>query len=62
MNASRPTIYFIRHGETDWNLEGRLQGQRDIPLNDVGRVEYVSITDDGLRLSVAAVRRLGGGG
>ena len=39
MTASRPTIYFIRHGETDWNLEGRLQGQKDIPLNDVGRVQ-----------------------
>jgi probable phosphoglycerate mutase len=35
----RPTLYFIRHGETDWNLEGRLQGQKDIPLNDVGRVQ-----------------------
>ncbi len=32
-------LYFIRHGETDWNLEGRLQGQRDIPLNDLGRVQ-----------------------
>jgi broad specificity phosphatase PhoE len=39
VTSSRPTIYFIRHGETDWNLEGRLQGQRDIPLNDVGRVQ-----------------------
>jgi broad specificity phosphatase PhoE len=39
VNPSRPTIYFIRHGETDWNLEGRLQGQKDIPLNDVGRVQ-----------------------
>lgn len=39
VTTSRPTIYFIRHGETDWNLEGRLQGQRDIPLNPVGRVQ-----------------------
>ncbi|MET0743284.1 MAG: histidine phosphatase family protein [Microvirga sp.] len=39
MAEQRPTLYFIRHGETDWNLEGRLQGQKDIPLNDVGRVQ-----------------------
>ena len=33
------TLYFIRHGETDWNAEGRLQGQRDIPLNALGKVQ-----------------------
>jgi broad specificity phosphatase PhoE len=31
-----PTIYYLRHGETDWNAQGRLQGGRDIPLNDLG--------------------------
>ncbi|TGD95141.1 histidine phosphatase family protein [Methylobacterium nonmethylotrophicum] len=33
---SRAPLYFVRHGETDWNAEGRLQGQRDTPLNRKG--------------------------
>jgi broad specificity phosphatase PhoE len=35
----RPILYFVRHGETDWNLERRLQGQHDIPLNALGRTQ-----------------------
>jgi len=35
--SPRPTIFYIRHGETDWNVARRLQGRRDIPLNDNGR-------------------------
>jgi probable phosphoglycerate mutase len=33
------TIYFIRHGETEWNAEARYQGQADIPMNARGRAQ-----------------------
>ncbi|MGV2853102.1 histidine phosphatase family protein [Glutamicibacter sp. AGC13] len=41
---------FVRHGQTQWNLEGRLQGSSDIPLNGTGRAqarEAVSVLDGG---------------
>lgn len=38
-NGHRPvmTVCLVRHGETDWNAVIRLQGSRDIPLNEAGR-------------------------
>ena len=30
-------IYFVRHGETDWNKDRKIQGQVNISLNEFGR-------------------------
>jgi broad specificity phosphatase PhoE len=34
-----PPIYFVRHGETEWNRLGLIQGWTDIPLNDTGHMQ-----------------------
>jgi broad specificity phosphatase PhoE len=37
-----PTIYYIRHGETEWNATGRLQGTQDVPLSEKGMQQAVA--------------------
>ncbi|MBR5248937.1 MAG: histidine phosphatase family protein, partial [Lachnospiraceae bacterium] len=41
-------LYIMRHGETDWNKQGKLQGSVDIPLNDFG-IELAEKTRDGFQ-------------
>lgn len=37
----RPVIYYVRHGLTDWNVQHRLQGRHDVPLNALGCAQAV---------------------
>ena len=38
---SAPVIYYISHGETAWNADGRLQGAQDTALNELGRRQAI---------------------
>jgi probable phosphoglycerate mutase len=43
VEANTLRLYLARHGQTDWNLEGRLQGNVDIPLNATGRRQAMQL-------------------
>ena len=38
------TIYLIRHGQTDWNLEKRIQGRNPVVLNEMGRQQARAVS------------------
>ncbi len=39
------TIFLVRHGETDWNRERRIQGHSDVPLNENGRMQARALSE-----------------
>jgi 2,3-bisphosphoglycerate-dependent phosphoglycerate mutase len=51
-------VLAIRHGETDWNVEGRIQGQLDVPLNAMGRWQVhrlaLAVSDEGIEAVYAS--------
>ena len=49
------TLLLVRHGETDWNADGRLQGQTDRPLSDFGRRQARELADALLDEQLAAI-------
>jgi probable phosphoglycerate mutase len=48
-------VFVARHGETDWNAEGRIQGHKDIPLNEAGRDQARGLAASAKKRGIAAV-------
>ncbi|KVW97855.1 histidine phosphatase family protein [Thiobacillus denitrificans] len=48
-------ICIIRHGETDWNVEKRIQGHTDVPLNEVGRAQALAMAFNAAHQRFAAI-------
>ncbi|MBS0627525.1 MAG: histidine phosphatase family protein, partial [Verrucomicrobia bacterium] len=51
------TFLIVRHGETDWNRVGTIQGQKDIPLNETGilQAQKCSICISNRHKDIAAI-------
>ncbi len=48
-------LYFIRHGETDYNKENRLQGGLDTKLNDIGKEQALKASEEIVDLDIDVI-------
>lgn len=53
MTAER--IFFWRHGQTDWNKGGKIQGSSDIPLNETGRAQAESVAPQLAQMGITKI-------
>ncbi len=49
------SIYFVRHGQTDWNVIGKLQGNSDIELNQTGRTQAMVTREQLQKVQIDAI-------
>ncbi|HEX6910165.1 MAG TPA: histidine phosphatase family protein, partial [Longimicrobium sp.] len=54
VEAPATVLYLVRHGETAWNRTGRLQGSRDLPLNEAGRRQAAALAEHFRARSISA--------
>lgn len=52
--SNRTNFYIVRHGQTDWNIQGKIQGQLDIPLNNRGKEEAALLAEELKKISFDA--------
>lgn len=51
----KSTFYLARHGQTEWNIERRIQGQLDSPLTDLGKQQAVLLGEQCRQLKITQV-------
>ena len=48
LKSKKGLVIFVRHGQTDWNTVGKMQGREDIPLNEKGLMQ-ARLTAEGIK-------------
>ena len=54
-NGNGCPLWLVRHGQTDWNVEGRWQGQVNPPLNSLGRKQTILLIEQMVHVNLQAV-------